>query len=95
MVIFGFVLLAHSGNGGRAELTAQELTDALTTLNGEIAALSTLIDNGDIEGMYSTAGRTVELLVASRDRLLRRLEQLAETQYGDPARPADRDPEPT
>lgn len=94
-VISGFVLLANVASGDRAALTAQDLNDALTRLNGEIEALSTLIDNGDIEGMYSTAGTTVELLVARRDRLLLRLDQLAETQHRNPAGTAGRHPEPT
>ena len=36
---------------------------SMTEVDERIRAISTSIDNGDIEGMFSTAGASVELLI--------------------------------
>ena len=72
-IFFGLANMNFSGS----TVPAQEgLRSELARVNAQIETLSTAIDNGDIEGMYSTAGTTVELLLRRRAALTAELDGL-------------------
>ena len=47
------------------------MISSLSEVDEQIRVISTSIDNGDIDGMYSTAGASVELLIDRRKEILR------------------------
>ena len=49
--------------------TEHRALDPLVAVEERISVMSTAIDNGDVEGMFSTTGASVELLIAKRIRL--------------------------
>lgn len=68
-----FVGVTIKDFGSQPEQTSEDLTSELADLNARIEALWTAIDNGDNEGMFSTAGTTVQWLMERRDALIDRL----------------------
>ena len=63
-------------DGGDRAHAGEDLVRELALVTERIETLSTSIDNGDIEGMVSPAGATVQMLLDRRTQLFKQLSNL-------------------
>ena len=76
LIVSAVLIGVESMDRGRNQLhTHDDLIDALAAVNEQIDRLSTSIDNGDFEGMFSPAGTTVQLLIDRRRELIRKINE--------------------
>ena len=75
-VIATLTFSAGFDDGGNRAHTGDDLARELVLVIERIETLSTAIDNGDIEGMHSPAGATVQMLLDRRTELVKQLSNL-------------------
>ena len=74
-IVFIATLTASAGvdDGVDRTIAREDLARELILVSGRIDILSRSIDNGDIEGMRSPAGETVQMLLERRVELVKQL----------------------
>ena len=74
-IVFIATLTASAGfdDGVDRTIASEDLARELILVSGRIDTLSRSIDNGDIEGMRSPAGETVQMLLERRVELVKQL----------------------
>ena len=75
-VIATLTFSAGFDDGGDHAQAGEDLIRELALVTERIETLSTSIDNGDIEGMLSPAGATVQVLLDRRTELVKQLSNL-------------------
>ena len=75
LCVVGLAVLASTGREVDPGRQYEDIAEALAQTNQQIEFLSTAIDNGDVDGTFSTAGATIELLVDRRDALIAQLNE--------------------